>query len=369
VARDTNFYYSFLVLPAEKRRAIIAVWDFCRAVDDAVDEIGGEVAVPQDHPLAASRPRAAPQDHPLAASRPRAAPQDHPLAASRPRAAPQDHPLAASRPRAVPQDHPLAASRPRAAPQDHTLAASGPRREAPNDTCARQEIARWRAELAAVFGEGTPQTRQGIALKPLVDRFALPRTPFESLIEGVEMDLGGRRYDTFGELYEYCIRVASAVGLVCLQIFGSRDDRATQYAIDLGVALQLTNILRDVRRDLEQGRVYIPQEDLRAHQCTEEDLQREIAAAGGGVRSAAVKALLRQQAERAREYYARAAAALPRGDARRLVAAEIMGAIYRAILRRIERRDYDVFSEVIRIPRPRRAAIAAATWARLALLP
>jgi 15-cis-phytoene synthase len=276
VSRDTNFYYSFLVLPAEKRRAIVAVWDFCRAVDDAVDE-------------AASREAAA------------------------------------------------------------------------------AETGRWRRELAAAFDGGAPATPQGRALAPLVLRFDLPRPAFEALIEGVEMDLGSRRYETFADLYAYCIRVASAVGLMCVEIFGYRDPGARRYATELGVALQLTNILRDVPVDLAHGRIYIPLEDLCRHGVTEEDLRREAAHAGGGIQSPAVKALLRQQGARAREYYARADAALPRADARRLVAAEIMGAIYRAILDRIERRDYDVFTTLVRIPRPRRALIAATTWARVAL--
>ena len=283
MARDTNFYYSFLVLPAEKRRAIIAVWDFCRAVDDAVDE----------------------------------------------------------------------------APAG---AGSG---EGP----ARERIAGWRRELASCFEGGAPESPQGQRLVPFIARFDLPREPFEALIEGVEMDLGTRRYETFGDLYEYCIRVASAVGLICLSIFGARDPRARQYAIDLGVALQLTNILRDIPGDMAQGRLYVPLEDLRKFGCTEADLLAETAGAGQGVRSAAVQALLRHQAERARDYYRRAARALPRRDRRHLVAAEIMGAIYRALLGRIERSGYDVFSRVVRIPRPRRAVIAAATWARTALLP
>ena len=277
MARDTNFYYSFLVLPPDKRRAIVGVWDFCRAVDDAVDEKGG------DEPGAAAA-----------------------------------------------------------------------------------ELSRWRAELAAAFDGGMASTRQGRALAPLVRQFNLPRAAFEALIEGVEMDLAPRRYETFADLYEYCIRVASAVGLICLEIFGYEDPRARQYAIDLGVALQLTNILRDVPGDLAQGRLYIPLEDLRRHGATEDDLRAESAAAGHGVRSPQVRALLKQQAERAREYYARAAAGLPVRDARRLVAAEIMGAIYRRILDRIERADYDVFSQVVRIPRPQRALIAATTWARTA---
>jgi 15-cis-phytoene synthase len=273
MARDTNFYYSFLVLPSEKRRAIVAVWDFCRAVDDAVDEAEGPVA-------------------------------------------------------------------------------------------AALEISRWRVELGEVFGGGAARTAQGQALAPFVRQFNLPRSAFEALIEGVEMDLGSRRYETFDDLYEYCIRVASAVGLICLEIFGYGDPRSRQYAIDLGVALQLTNILRDVPEDLRRGRVYIPLDDLRRHGCSEADLGRESANPGGGVRSPAVKALLRQQGERARDYYRRAAEGLPRADARRLVAAEIMGAIYRGILRRIEAAGYDVFSRRVVIPRPRRALIAAAIWAR-----
>lgn len=273
LSRDTNFYYSFLVLPAAKRRAIVVVWDFCRAVDDAADEVSAE--------------------------------------------------------------------------------------KAPG------EIARWRTELAACFDGGTPATPQGHALVPIIRAFDLPRESFEALIEGVEMDVGSRRYETFDDLYQYCIRVASAIGIICLHIFGSRAERGRQYAIDLGVALQLTNILRDVPGDLQRGRVYLPQADLRQYGVTEDDLTREIEHAGAGVRSPAVKALLAHQAARARDYYARAFAALPRAEARKLTAAEIMGAIYKAILDRIERSGYDVFSRVVRIPRPTRALIAARTWLKI----
>jgi 15-cis-phytoene synthase len=275
LARDTSFYYSFLVLPAEQRRAIVAVWDFCRAVDDAVDE-------------------------------------------------------------------------------------------APPDMRAAQ-VRAWRDELVRCFEGGTPETSQGRALQPLIVPFHLPRPAFDALIEGVEMDLNTSRYATFADLYEYCIRVASSVGLMCVEIFGCREAASRQYAIDLGVALQLTNILRDVPGDLERGRVYIPLEDFARFGCHEGDLGAEAIHAGHGVRSPAVKQLLAYQSRRAREYYRRADRTLPRRDARRLVAARIMGAIYRGILRRIEARDYDVFSEVIRVPRPRRALIAATTWARTAI--
>jgi 15-cis-phytoene synthase len=278
VARDTSFYYAFLMLPPAKRNAIVAVWDFCRAVDDAVDEAVPDGQWPLD-----------------------------------------------------------------AAARDQ----------------AERELALWRAELARCFAPEVepPLTRQGKALAPLVTTFNLPRAPFEDLIDGVAMDLAKDRYDTIGDLLEYCRRVASAVGLVCIEIFGCRDAAARDYAINLGLALQLTNIVRDVGVDLRRGRVYLPQEDLRRFRCTDEMLR-------AGVVTSEVRALLAFEITRAREYFQRAAVALPRADARRLVAAEIMGAIYQDILRRVEERDYDVFAEVIRVPRPARFRIALTTWAR-----
>jgi phytoene synthase len=278
MARDTSFYYAFLMLPPAKRNAIVAVWDFCRAVDDAVDE-----AVPSwSGPL----------------------------------------------------------------PADARVQAG-------------QELDGWREEVRRCFepGSGLPATRQGRALLPLVSTFGLPRQPFEDLIDGVAMDLACDRYENLDALLEYCRRVASAVGLICIEIFGCRDEGARDYAINLGIALQLTNIVRDVGVDLQRGRVYLPLEDLRRFGCDVADLSR-------GVVTPQVRALLAFEIARAREYFLRAARALPRADARRLVAAEIMGAIYQEILRRIEREGYDVFSQVIRVPRPARAMVAATTWAR-----
>ncbi|MGH9332005.1 MAG: presqualene diphosphate synthase HpnD [Vicinamibacterales bacterium] len=271
MARDTSFYYSFLVLPAEKRRAIVAVWDFCRAVDDAVDEA----------------------------------------------------------------------------------------RE------TQASLQRWRQELDACYGgPAGPSTPQGQALRPFIQRFNLPRGPFEDLVDGVEMDLTQARYATFADLHQYCLRVASAVGLVCVEIFGYRDPAARTYASELGVALQLTNILRDVPVDLARGRLYLPLEDLDRFGVAEDDLRAASAPGGARVRSPGVRDLLAHQAARARRYYERARAALPREDAHRLVAAEIMSGIYRGILDRIERSGYDVFTKPIRVPRPARAWIAAWTWAR-----
>ena len=231
MSRDTNFYYSFLVLPSAKRRAIVAVWDFCRAVDDAVDAPGFD---------------------------------------------------------------------PVADPERVTA-----------------ELARWRREIASCFGASQPQTEQGRCLKPHIKRFNLPRLPFEDLIDGVEMDVGERRYETFDDLYEYCLRVASAVGLICIEIFGYRDASARDYAVALGIALQLTNIVRDIPTDLRNGRVYLPAEDLRRFNCTDRDL--------GDGRSSEVRQLVKFECDRARSYYRKARGALPVGDAMHLVAAEIMG--------------------------------------------
>jgi len=275
MSRDTSFYYSFLVLPPRKRNALIAVWDFCRAVDDAVDEV-------------------------------------------------------------VPESE----------------WAGGLSNEARAKAAA--QVASWRVELAAAY-DGTPTTPQGIGLQPHIREFNLPRARFEDLVDGVEMDLHQVRYDTFAALVEYCRRVASAVGLICLEIFGYRNPSAKAYAENLGLALQLTNIIRDVRTDLVRGRVYLPTEDLVRFGVSEDDLR-------SGQLTSRVVELLRFECERAHSYYRRAAAQLPPEDARSLVAAEIMGGIYFEILRRIERRGYDVFSSRIRVPRPTRAVVALRLW-------
>ena len=169
------------------------------------------------------------------------------------------------------------------------------------------------------------------------------------------MDLDTVRYQTFDELFEYCRRVASAVGIICIRIFGCQNDRAREYALHLGVALQLTNILRDVKGDLERGRVYLPLDDLAACGCTIEDL-------AAGVGTAPVRRLLEFEAGRARTFYQRAIDARPPEDRRRLVAAEIMRAVYFETLRRIERNGYDVFTSRARVPKPRQALIALKQW-------
>jgi phytoene synthase len=268
MARKTSFYYSFLVLPADQRRAIIAVWDFCRAVDDAVDEDGAE---------------------------------------------------------------------------------------GNGSPTGRGAIGFWRRELARAFGDGAPESAEARRLQPFVRRFDLPRQAFEDMIDGVAMDLDTTRYETFDDLFEYCRRVASAVGLICIRIFGCTSARARDYALNLGVALQLTNILRDVKDDLRRGRVYIPMEDLRTCGC-------EIDALAAAAPTAAVRCVIEFECRRAREFYQRAKDALPPDDRRKLVAAEIMRAVYFETLLRIEKSGHDVFTARARVPKPRQALIALRQW-------
>ena len=169
------------------------------------------------------------------------------------------------------------------------------------------------------------------------------------------MDLDTTRYQTFDDLLQYCRRVASAVGLICIRIFGCRNPGAREYALHLGVALQLTNILRDVKKDLERGRVYLPLDDLAACGCTVDDL-------AAGVVSEPVRRLIEFECRRAREFYQRAIDARPQEDRRRLVAAEIMRGVYFETLMRIERSGHDVFTARARVPKPRQAVIALRQW-------
>lgn len=222
----------------------------------------------------------------------------------------------------------------------------------------REALEAWRGEVAACFTPGA-EPRHPIArrLQQAVRAYPIPREALEAIIEGVEMDVAGRIYETLEDLFPYCYRVASAVGLCAIEIFGYTDARARQYAVDLGVALQLTNILRDVGADARAGRVYLPRADLRAHGVTPDDLR-------AGRRTEAFVRLMRHVAGHARRHYQAAWQAYPAVDARRLVAAEIMGRIYHALLREIEARDFAVFGERITVPARRKLAIALGCWLR-----
>jgi 15-cis-phytoene synthase len=220
----------------------------------------------------------------------------------------------------------------------------------------RKELDRWRGEIAQVF-DGSPTHPAAQRLQAAVKLFPIPREALNEIIAGVEMDLDRSTYNTFDELYPYCYRVASAVGLCCIEIFGYSDMRAREYAVNLGVALQLTNIMRDVQPDALAGRVYLPQDDLDRFGVAAGDL-------AAGRYTPEFLRLMQHQAARAHDYYERAWMALPRSDEHRLFAAEIMGRTYFALLETIERRRFQVFGGRVSVPTPRKLGIALRCWVR-----
>lgn len=231
--------------------------------------------------------------------------------------------------------------------------------EPPAGSNPQEELRRWRQELAAAY-HGRPTHPVTISLSEQARLFDIPQELCEELINGVEMDLSLTRYHTFTDLYQYCYRVASVVGLICLRIFGAQSPKATAYAIDLGLAFQLTNILRDLGVDARNGRIYLPLEDLARFAYTEEDLLAERM-------TPAFHALMRFECERAREFYAKARQTLeelPASDQQLLTVAEIMRGVYSRILMRIESSKYQVFGPRIRLSSPHRLGVAAAIWLR-----
>jgi 15-cis-phytoene synthase len=199
---------------------------------------------------------------------------------------------------------------------------------------ARMKLAWWRVEVAAVY-EGTPQHPVARALKEVVGEFALPREHFEAIIDGMMMDLEQNRYLDFATLERYCHRVAGVVGLLSAEIFGYTDPATRTYAHELGIAFQLTNIIRDVGEDARRGRIYLPQDELQRFGVSTADiLARKY--------TPAFEALMAFQVDRARAYHAKALATLPARDRRSQRPGLVMAAIYRALLDEIERDRYRV---------------------------
>ena len=260
-----NFYYAFVTLPSDKRKAIYAVYAFCRYCDDSVDDA--------------------------------------------------------------------------AATLDEKLSA----------------LSELQANLEGAYN-GQPATPVFLALADAAERYSIPKDYFSEIIKGVESDLVKTRYQDFEELREYCYRVASVVGLVCIQISQYRDEAAREYAIDLGLAMQLTNIMRDVREDWNMGRVYLPQDELSRFGYSEDQL-------GNGVYNEAFVELLRFQAQRARSYFRSGYRLLPYLSRRSRSCPAALGAIYSRVLDRIEDSGYDVLGERrIALSGSEKARIAAKAW-------
>ncbi len=209
----------------------------------------------------------------------------------------------------------------------------------------------WRAQLEAAFSgtlDGNPILP---AFRDTVTTFSIPADYFHWVIDGAEMDLNVSRYETFADLYKYCFNVASAVGLVCLQIFGFGEPRAKQYAEQCGIAFQLTNILRDLKEDAERGRVYLPLEDLRKFSYSPEELQQ-------GIVDERFHNLMRFETERARDYYAAARNLIPLVERASRPALWAMIRIYEQILNRIVQHQFDVFHNPIHLARSEKLSIA-----------
>jgi phytoene synthase len=264
--RRTNFYYSFVFLPREKRRAIEAVYAFARRGDDVVDS-GLEP-----------------------------------------------------------------------------------------DEAARQ-IAGFRQALEACYaGQASAfEDPELAALAESVRKFKIPRQPFEDLILGLEMDLRSAKYESFDDLSLYCYRVASTIGLIAIEIFGYKDPRARDYAVNLGKALQLVNILRDIQSDARRGRVYLPREDLEQFGVRPAELL-------SGAYGDPFIELMQFECDRARQFFAVARQFLPARDRRAMIAAEIMGAIYWRLLGRIQKRSYNVFGKRVRLPAAEKLWIALSVY-------
>ena len=262
----TNFYYSFVFLPREKRRAIEAVYAFARRGDDLAD--------------------------------------------------------------------------------------SG----LPPDDAARG-LAHYRQALEDCYNSRSrpPDDPHLQVLAESIRRFNLPRQPFEDLILGLEMDLRGARYETFEELSLYCYRVASTIGLISIEIFGYGNPRARDYAVNLGMALQLVNILRDVQSDAQRGRIYLPAEDLGRFGVRPGELS-------AGAYNDPFIELMQFECDRARHCFDLARQLLPPEDHRSLVVAEIMAAIYWRLLKRMQKRCYNVFGERLRLSRPLKFWIALSVY-------
>jgi phytoene synthase len=196
-------------------------------------------------------------------------------------------------------------------------------------------LTKWRQMLQAAAPGEPPLARD---VRRLIEKYSLPVGMFEEIIAGVEMDLSILRYATFDELRVYCYRVASAVGLISIEIFGYRNPGCKQYAIELGLALQMTNIVRDVGKDLQDGRIYLPQEDLARFSYSETELQNRQY-------NECFLRLMEFETSRARQFFSRAAAALPSEDRRAMAPGEIMASIYRGLLRKMELDKFRVFEK------------------------
>jgi len=222
----------------------------------------------------------------------------------------------------------------------------------------RARLADWRADIRLACENKKPQFPINQEFQPVIQRFKLPFQLFDELIKGCEMDLDTLRYENYESLDLYCYRVASAVGLLSIEIFGYQNPACHDYAVHLGRALQLTNILRDVKNDAARGRIYLPQSELKKFHVSES----EILASKYSDRYHALAASV---AARAADFYRLAQKTLPPEDRRAMVAAELMGSVYWQLLQKLERERFNVFGpQLPKLSKPFKLALVLQSWLR-----
>ena len=224
----------------------------------------------------------------------------------------------------------------------------------------REQLAAWRADIRHACGTESPQFLVNRELQPVIHQYHLAFEHFDALLQGVEMDLDIKRYQDYDQLELYCYRVASVVGLLSIEVFGYQDPVCREYAVYLGKALQLTNILRDVRSDAQRGRIYLPLSELARFKVSPEEILRLEY-------SPRFCELATSVAHRARHFYRLARETLPAADRRSMVAAGLMGSVYWRLLRKLERQRFDVFGpELIRLNKGQKLMLILCSWLRFA---
>ena len=229
-----------------------------------------------------------------------------------------------------------------------------------DDNLKYEKLRKWRIELEkSLYGHSDYQLIN--KLSRTIQKFKIPLEPFFDLLKGMEMDLQQKRYLTFNDLQTYCYHVASTVGLMCIEIFGYRHPSAKDFAINLGIALQLTNILRDVKKDAERGRIYLPKEDLERFNYNESDIFNNTY-------NENFQRMMKFQVERAREYFDAATNYLNHEDKKAMFAARGMQHIYYRMLNKIVDADYDVYHKKIQISKVKKVGISLGVWAKYRLV-
>ena len=228
------------------------------------------------------------------------------------------------------------------------------------DDLKYEKLHKWRVELEKSL-KGYSDYGLLNKLGKTISQFNIPIDPFFELLKGMEMDLQKNRYLTFEDLKLYCYRVASTVGLMCIEIFGYKNKSAKDFAVDLGIALQLTNILRDIKKDAKNGRVYLPQEDLKKFNYSEIELY-------SSAYNLNFINLMQYEVERAKRYFEKATEELDLDDKPAMFAARAMQHIYYKLLRKITDAKYDVYNKNIRVSNFEKIGISVGVWAKYNLV-